>query len=145
MMDTTLYDTLARDLIRDEGLRLKPYKCTAGKLTIGIGRNLDDVGISEDEARTLFKNDLERIVKELTHTFSWFASAPFKVQLGFANMCFNLGLPRLRGFKKMVDALERGDYAEAADEALESHWARQVGNRAVRIAELFRTCQPQNG
>ena len=144
MTNTELYDALIHDLKRDEGVKLKPYKCTAGKLTTGVGRNLDDVGITEEESDILLKHDLDRVLKELTHTFGWFASAPFKVQLGLGNMCFNLGLPRFRGFKKMLAALERGDYAEAANEALESHWARQVGDRAMRIATLFRTCQSPN-
>ena len=144
MTNTELYDALIHDLKRDEGVKLKPYKCTAGKLTIGVGRNLDDVGITEAEAEMLLKHDFDRVFNELTDSLGWFASAPFKVQLGLVNMCFNLGLPRFRGFKKMLAALERGDYAEAADEALESHWARQVGDRAIRIAALFRACQSPN-
>ena len=145
MINTELYDALVRDLKRDEGVKLKPYKCTAGKLTIGVGRNLEDVGITDDESDMLLKNDLKRVVGELTTTLKWFYAAPFDVQLGLVNMCFNLGLPRLRGFNKMLAALERGDYTEAATEALESHWARQVGNRACEIAVLFRNCQtPDN-
>ncbi|MEL0100009.1 MAG: glycoside hydrolase family protein, partial [Opitutae bacterium] len=107
-------------------------------LTIGIGRNLEDNGISEAEALYLLKNDIERCTEEVKNTFHWFETAPELVQRGLINMVFNLGLTRLMGFKNMLLALEEGRYSEAAEHALDSRWAEQVGDRAQRIAEQFR-------
>ena len=129
---------LVRDLVRDEGMRLKPYTDTVGKVTIGVGRNLDDVGISEDEALAMLDADIDRSIADLDRTLPWLFERPEPVQRALVNMCFNLGWPRLSGFRNMLDALEAGDYDRAAAEALDSRWARQVGARAERIAALFR-------
>lgn len=130
-------DALTKQLIIDEGMRLKPYRDTVGKLTIGVGRNLDDNGISEDEALVMLKNDIDQAFDELSQ-FDWFNSLKPVKQDALVNMCFNLGLPRLLSFKRMIAALEAGDYQTAADEALDSKWAVQVGERANRIAEVIR-------
>lgn len=124
---------------KHEGLRLKPYKCSAGKLTIGIGRNLEDVGITEDEARYLFKNDIKRCLDEV------YANIPAAKGLDLprlgvlVNMCFNLGINRLLGFRNMLSALEDGDYRTTADEMLDSKWASQVGNRAKELSQQMVT------
>lgn len=131
--------SLLDDLIRDEGLRLKPYVDTAGKTSIGVGRNLDDVGISNEEARAMLNADIDRTESGLRRSFSWFLTAPEPVQRGLTNMAFNVGVFRLMGFQKMLTALAAMDYETAAREALASKWATQVGDRAVRIAELFRS------
>lgn len=128
---------LTKQLIIDEGLKLKPYRDTVGKLTIGVGRNLSDNGISESEAITMLNNDIERVFSELRR-FDWFNSLNPRKKDALANMCFNLGLPRLLNFKRMIAALDVGDYNTAADEALNSKWADQVGDRAIRIAEEIR-------
>jgi lysozyme len=130
---------LKSDLELDEGLRLHPYEDTVGKLTIGIGRNLDDVGISEAEARHMLGNDIEWVVKELDRAMPWWRTMPEPAQRALANMAFNLGLTRLRRFKNMLAALQAGDYSKAADEALDSLWAKQVKGRADRIAALYRS------
>ncbi len=132
---------LLDDLIRDEGLRLRPYVDSVGKTTIGVGRNLDDVGISEEEARMMLNADIDRAESGLRRTFTWFLTAPEPVQRGLVNMAFNLGINRLTGFGKMLSALASKDYDLAASEALKSHWATQVGARAVRIAELFESAK----
>ncbi|MDX8408920.1 MAG: glycoside hydrolase family protein [Mariprofundales bacterium] len=124
-------------VMRHEGLRLKPYQDTVGKLTIGVGRNLDDVGISEEEARYLLANDLRQIQHEL-HKQSWFAALNSARQMAITDMAFNLGLPRLLGFSHMITAIETSDYARAASEMLDSRWARQVGSRAEELAEMMR-------
>ena len=130
---------LARDLELDEGLRLKPYTDTVGKLSIGIGRNLDDVGISEEEARIMFNNDLEWVMDDLDRSFPWWRTMPEPAQRALANQAFNMGLPTLRKFRNMLAALQAGDYRKAADEALDSRWAKQVGARSGRIADLYRS------
>lgn len=129
---------LARDLVRDEGLRLKPYRCTAGRLTIGVGRNLDDRGLTEAEALHLLDNDITACWAELQAALPWVASAPEAVQEVLANMCFNLGLAGLLAFRQTLAHLQAGLYAAAAGEMLRSRWAQQVGPRAARLAQKLR-------
>jgi lysozyme len=130
--------TLIDELVRDEGMRTKPYHCTAGKLTIGVGRNIEEVGITEEEARYLLENDLGRVRDELDQALPWWRTLSDRRQRALANMCFNLGVGRLLKFRKCLAALEAGDYAEAAAQALNSAWARQVGARSQRIATMIR-------
>jgi len=132
-------ERLTADLMRDEDLRLKPYRDTAGKLTIGIGRNLDDVGLRHGEALIMLANDIADASAECAAAFAFWPDLNEPQQRGLCNMAFNLGMPRLRGFRKMLAALEAQDYETAADEALDSRWARQVGDRAERIAELLKS------
>lgn len=126
-------------IIYHEGLELKPYRCTAGHLTIGIGRNLDDRGITEDEARFLCQNDVDIVEQELTRKFPFivgFGDVRIRVLL---DMAFNLGVPRLSAFSNMWGALEEGDYKQAAVEMLDSRWARQVGRRATNLSQMMET------
>ena len=136
-----MIEDLLADLKRDEGFRSKPYLDTVGKVTIGYGRNLDDVGISEREGRFLLGNDLDVALGELDRNVPWWRAMPDPAQRGLANMCFNLGFPRLNGFRNMLAALEDGRYQDAAVAALDSRWARQEGDRAKRIASLYRQCE----
>jgi len=131
-------ENLINDLIRDEGLELKPYRCTSNKLTIGVGRNIEDNGITEAEARYLLHNDLGRVVHELDQNAAWWKNLPDSQKNALINMSFNLGWPRLSKFKNMLAALEAGDFEKAATEALDSRWASQVGDRAHRIAAQIR-------
>lgn len=126
------------DLKRDEGLRLKPYRDTVGKLTIGYGRNLDDVGITEDEAEYMLEGDIEHVLEQLDRTLPWWNDLNESRKRALVNMAFNLGIGGLLKFKKMLAALKAGDYEHAAVEALDSRWAKQVGQRADRIAELLK-------
>lgn len=137
-LEVELIEQLIDDLKRDEGFRAKPYRCTAGKVTIGFGRNLDDVGVSDAEAYNMLMNDIEGVYRDLDHNYPWWAEMPEPARVGLANMCFNLGISRLGGFRNMLAALEAGEYYRAAIEALDSRWAEQVGARAERIAMLFR-------
>lgn len=126
------------DLIKqDEGLRLKPYKCTAGKLTIGWGRNLEDRGITEDEAEWMLENDINDVFLGLDKRIGYFRNLSEVRQAVLANMALNLGLNGLLGFKKMLAAVEAGRYVQAATEMKDSLWARQVPNRAERLAEMM--------
>ncbi|SBV97535.1 Lysozyme [uncultured Alphaproteobacteria bacterium] len=126
------------ELRRDEGERLKPYRDTVGKLTIGVGRNLDDVGITAAEADVLLETDIAAAAAGLDRALPWWRGLSEVRRRALLNMAFNLGVPRLLGFSEMCAALARGDFAQAADAALDSLWARQVGARAGRIARMIR-------
>lgn len=129
---------LAQELLRDEGLRLKPYRCTAGRLTIGVGRNLDDRGITRCEALVLLDNDIKACWGQLAVALPWVMQAPEAVQEVLVNMCFNLGLAGLLGFRQTLDYLKAGLRMDAAEEMLRSKWAEQVGARAERLARKLR-------
>lgn len=130
-------DELKRWIKSYEDFSNKPYICTAGKLTIGFGRNIQDNGISDIEAEFMFNNDMKRTEQDLLDC-TWYVRAPAPVKDALFNMCFNLGLTRLLGFKKMIKAIVEGDYTNAAIEALDSKWATQVGERAKDIALMIR-------
>ena len=120
-----------------EGLNLRLYKDTVNKTTIGYGRNIQDNGISQSEADFMFENDFNRCEHDLK-SYSWYLVQPQNVKDALMNMCFNLGINRLLGFKKMILALIDKDYTKAAIEALDSKWAKQVGQRAKDIALMMR-------
>lgn len=120
-----------------EGYSAFPYKCTEDRTTIGFGRNIQDNGITLAEAETLFDNDFQRCLNDL-HKYKWYTHQPAHVQDALMNMCFNLGINRLLGFKKMIAALTSKDYTKAAIEALDSKWATQVGQRAKDVALMIR-------
>lgn len=131
-------DDLRSMLVLHEGLRLKPYKCTAGKVTIGVGRNLDDRGITQAEAFALLENDIDEVCRELDQVWPWWRQMTDARQQVLADMCFNLGLGRLKGFVNTIAAMKAGEYDKAADGMLASLWASQVGTRAQRLARMMR-------
>lgn len=131
-------DILAKNLIADEGLRLKPYKDTVGKLTIGVGRNLDDEGITEQEALYLLNNDIQRIEKALAPLPN-FALLSEPRQRVITEMAFNMGLEGVMEFKGMWKAIQDKDWDGAANAMLDSLWARKVEQRAIRLAKAMRT------
>lgn len=133
----SLSQILTEQLKRHEGIRNKPYKDTVGKLTIGIGRNLDDVGLSGDEIEYLLQNDIKRAIEDAKKAVKTFDSLTLSRQAVVANMVFNLGLSRFLGFKNTIAAIERGDYKKASEGMLASLWAKQVGKRATELAKLM--------
>jgi lysozyme len=130
---------LEQDLIRDEGLELNPYKDSVGKLTIGVGRNLSDNGISEDEAIAMLRTDIARATTDAKSLFRNFDSLSEVRQRVLVNMAFNMGRKRLSSFRKMREAVESGRYQQAATEMVDSRWYKQVGIRAVRLEYMMRT------
>lgn len=126
-------------LIRHEGMKLKPYLDCVGKLTIGAGRNLDDVGISQKEAEMLLENDIERSLALAESAFDWFYRLSPVRQDVILSMIFNLGIHGFLGFKKMIQAISIYDYELASREMLDSKWAGQVGKRAYELSEMMRT------
>jgi len=133
-----LTETLFEQISRHEGLRLVPYRCTAGKLTIGYGRNLDDRGIREEEARVMLANDIAEVRAVLCLYLAWFATTHNTVQDVLVNMGINLGTSGLLKFKRTLAYLEAEQYNSAADEMLDSLWAKQVPNRAKELSDMIR-------
>ena len=131
--------TLEEQLLRDEGYRQFPYRDSFGKLTVGIGRNLDDLGISEEEARYLLSNDIERARHQLSASLPWYRDLDPVRQAVLENMNFNLGHSGLLKFRKMLEAAEKGQHHIVSQHMLDSLWAKQTGARASRLAEQWRT------
>lgn len=158
--------TIEDQLILHEGLRLEIYKCPAGKWTIGVGRNLEDVGLSRLEMEWLFgRSDFSRSevinklkTRRLTREeavyllendiavskldlawFPWFKSLDPVRQKVMIDLRFNIGPNSLRGFTKMLAAMAQGDYNKAADEMVDSKWYHEVGTRSKRLVAMMRT------
>lgn len=133
------YDRLRARIIKHEGLRLKPYRDTVGKLTLGVGRNLDDVGITRGEALHMLDNDIARCMADLDAQLSWWRSLDEARHGVLIEMCFNLGIRGLLGFKNTLRAVQEGRYEDAAHGMMHSKWATQVKGRAVTLARIMRT------
>lgn len=133
------FTRLLNDLKRYEGLRLKPYKDSVGKLTIGYGRNLDAKGISKNEAENMLQNDVFAALQDAYSMFSSFHSHSIVRQEVIVGMIFNLGKKGFLSFTKMIAAFNEREYELTADEMLDSKWARQVGQRAIELAGRMRT------
>ena len=125
-------------LIRHEGKRSLPYECSAGKISVGVGRNLEDNPLTDDEIMYLLRNDIVRSETELNR-YSWFRMMDDARRDACINLVFNLGLTRFRQFKRMIKAFEDRDYERAADELLDSKYAFQVGQRAKELSDIIRT------
>jgi len=132
-------EALKDQLILHEGLKLKPYKCTAGKITIGVGRNIEDIGITEDEARSLLDNDILRVAQELDNALPWWRDLSDVRQRVLLDMAFNIGTPTLMKFKNTLGLIEAGDFVGASVEMLDSRWAEQVGQRARTLSQAMAT------
>lgn len=122
-----------------EGVKNKVYKDHLGIETIGVGRNLVDRGLSDEEVDYLLSNDITIVENELDNGLSWWRDLDEVRQRALADLAFNMGIPRLHGFVKMLDGLQRRDYHAAADELLDSKYAKQVGARSERVATMIRT------
>tara|TARA_R110000824_G_scaffold214125_2_gene400395 strand:- start:161 stop:604 length:444 start_codon:yes stop_codon:yes gene_type:complete len=134
-----MINELKKHLIEFEGIVLKPYKCTAGKTTIGIGRNLDDMGISEDEAMILLDNDIKNVVEEVLATWPWVEDLPPRARMVVIDLAFNMGVPTLSSFRNMLGCLKSKDWDGASENLLDSRYAQQVGRRAIYNAHLLET------
>ena len=155
-MTEALMNRIKAQLIRHEGLRLKPYRCTAGKLTIGIGRNLDDRGISQKEAYAMLARDIadceQWLIDEIPEVYNKLDKVRQSVLL---NMCISipqslfaplrepcyLGINGLLGFNNTLSFIAAGDWERAANGMLASRWAKQVGMRVIELSELMRKGQ----
>ena len=127
------------ELPEDEGRRKKAYRDSVGVLTAGIGRNLQDVEFTDSEIALMFANDLERADKAARRIFQNFDVLSPVRKAALVNLSFNMGEARLRGFKKMVAAVHAQDFERAADEMLDSRWAKQVQpSRSGRLIRMMR-------
>ena len=133
---------LIETLKRHEGVKYYVYKDHLGYETIGVGRCLKQgvgLGLTHDEVDYLLMNDINRCLEELDAAFPWFKDLTEIRREAMINLCFNLGLTRLRKFEKALAAMSIHNYEEAANEFLDSRWAKQVGNRAQEVTEMIRT------
>ena len=147
------FDWIARRLEFHEGCRLMPYRCTAGKLTIGIGRCIDTNpftkeelqavgdwkhGITKNAALMLLRNDIARCLKQLSG-LDFYAKLDLERQYALLDMCFQMGVRGFRRFKRLLKAVEQRNFELAAFECLTSKYAQQTPKRAKRIAQLLKT------
>lgn len=131
------YNRLKKTLIKHEALILGLYTCSADKLTIGVGHNIQDNGISENAAMFILGEDIENSEREL-RKFDFFEKLSDVRQEVLLNLHFNIGHKKFLGFKKMIKALEQGDFDKAADEMKDSKWFYQVKRRGVELVMAMR-------
>ena len=134
------YDALKlkAELTRDEDRRNRIYTDTVGKVSGGIGRNLTDKGFRDNEIDLMYQNDIAETEAWLDRALPWWRSLDPVRQRVMMNMAFNMQ-GRLLGFRNFLAAAQRGDWGAAATEMLDSLWARQVGDRAKRLASMMRS------
>lgn len=134
-------EALKARLLVEEGLRLQPYVDTVGKVTIGVGRNLTDVGVSHDEAMILLDNDIAHAERDLDRALPWWRDLDPVRQSVLIDMAFNMGLPTLLTFRSTLTDVREGHYRDAAQGMRNSLWHRQVGQRAENLARMMETGQ----
>lgn len=156
-------EKLRNELRLDEGVRNSVYVCTGGANTVGVGHNIDANGfpdwlleelnltysmlrdpdvlatirLNESQIERLLDNDIMISIDELNNSLSFFRASPDAVQRGLVNMCFNMGITKLRRFKKMLQALSEENYTRAEEEAIDSRWYREVRERGTRVSALI--------
>jgi len=136
---------LGKELIMDEGYKTETYEDHLGFLTLGVGHLVLDtdpeinkpVGtpVSEERIKQCLSDDIDNVCDELDRNMPWWQNLDDNRQRVLANMCFNLGCPRLSNFNRFLRALKAEKWEEAAEEMMDSKWAVQVGARARRLAE----------
>lgn len=131
---SSIYTTLRAD----EGERLSPYRCTEGFLTVGVGHNLDAKPISKRASQVILEDDVADVLAELDRALPWWRGLPARRGEALVYMGFQLGVPGLVKFRKMLAALQAGDGVEAQKQALDSRWADQTPARARRIAAMLK-------
>ena len=138
---------LQDELAKDEGIKYELYLCTENHLTGGIGHlitewDVDYYGkpigypVPEEQVNQWFERDIATTINDCKLLFSQFDNLPEDIQHVLANMCFQLGRPRLSNFKNMIAAVENNDWEKMADEMEDSRWFRQTKNRAKRLIAI---------
>lgn len=129
-------------LIEHEGNKSHLYFCTSDKPTIGVGRMIGEggIGLSHEECMYLLENDIKRVEQELMDSFEWYESLDEVRKDALCNLCFNIGLPSLKGFKLALGHMADHNYEDASREFLNSKWAKDVGPlRSIDITDMIRT------
>lgn len=134
-------DKLLKLLIKHEGLQLKAYRCSQGKLTIGVGRNIEDLGITQGEALVLLVNDIDRIQSEAKDLIASYELLDDVRKTVVLSMIFNLGATRFSKFKNLINFVNEGNFIQAAAEMQTSLWYYQVGQRAEDLYQMMLTGQ----
>lgn len=122
-----------------ESYKRFPYLDTTGNLTVGYGRNLHTVGVSEPEAIDMAKNDLRFHAAECAKNLSFFLDLDDIRQMVLIIMSYNLGHKNFLNFEKMIEAIHHKDYNRAAEEMIDSVWYEQIGHRADVLVHMMRT------
>ena len=135
-----MYDKVKEMLIRHEGTMCTLYQCTEDKWTIGVGRNLTDRGITEDESMYLLDNDIKRVMNQLDEYWTVWRSFPEKGQMVCLDMCFQMGIKGFMGFRRTRALMEMGMWLEASEELLDSKYAIQTSNRANYNSRQLALC-----
>jgi lysozyme len=146
-MDSDNEQLLIAELRRDEGVRYEPYKDTMGIDTVGVGHNMEahhlpagwTFPLTDDQVNWLLAQDLQSVYADLTTNLPWWLYLDDVRQRVLCNMCFNLGINRLLGFRNTLGFVRQGKWADAAQGMLNSAWATQVVERAQRLAAMMRT------
>lgn len=128
---------LKKQLTTDEGKRNKPYRDTVGKLTIGVGHNLDDCPISDTAIDMILQDDIVIAYSGLVKALPWVANLDAVRQEVLVNMCFNMGLSTLLTFKNTLGLVQAGKYDDAGNAMVQSKWYGQVGQRAERLVQAM--------
>lgn len=141
MARAELPNELMRQLQEDEGLRLTAYPDTAGHWTVGYGHTPAHEGMTWtlEQARDALRADAAAAADAVDTAFPWANKLGPVRRAVLVNMAFNMGIARLRGFRKALTAAQEGDYQACAAHMLDSLWARQVKGRAKRLAQQMRT------
>ena len=125
-------------IIRHEGFRTHIYLDSVGKLTIGVGHNLTDLGLTSSQVNLIFEDDLQRAIDDVESIFPGFKEFSEARRAALIDMIFNLGKTRFLEFKKMIEAIKNEDWRKASDEMLDSAWATQVPLRAAELARMVK-------
>ena len=131
-------------LVRHEGIRIFPYKCSENYLTISCGRNLETNGISEEEAMYLLDNDIKRVKEELNMNFGAWRTMPEKARMVCIDMTFQMGITGFMKFRKTRQLMEMGLWLESSEEILRSRYNLQTPSRCAFMSRKLALCG-QNG
>lgn len=131
------YNLIKSELIVDEDKRNFLYPDTVGKWTIGIGRNIEDNGLSDGEVDYLFRNDVLRVTKELDDNLPWWRNLSEVRQRVVFNMCFNMGITKYLKFKNTLKAIQEARWGDAKIGMIKSKWHKDVGQRAIRLEYMM--------
>lgn len=122
-----------------EGRRNTVYRCTAGKLTIGIGHNLEANPISDAAIDVILDDDITAVERDLERTYPWYARLDHVRKMAMVDLCFNLGITKLKMFLTTMREMSLGNFEAAANALTDSLWFKQVGTRGPRIVRMIRT------